>query len=330
MAHNNDEPAVELHLPIESFDHYLERKCLRYDHDDQPTLNQIEEDLKAQEAEEYQEALLDKIFETEGKECDAKLRFLESLKDEHIRIDTAAGSIKTKLQPLATKCDTVYALASVKPLFQQECANWELSLIEFGTKAVREFVMMIEETMSPNNVSSETIIDCCQIAHYLQCPFILTAMIDILVVSVDSANCISLLQLADRLSLPRLCESCLTHLMGSMTNVEEMVEGELISSELLEQILAIKSAIQSSVVGIPRVYFGSIKEYLAIFAELVEYYKERLEEAQRSRVTPYIQRMIDKQEKRVTTLEAVMREQKKLFALQDGSIRIKKLNHNAF
>jgi hypothetical protein len=120
----------------------------------------------------------------------------------------------------------------------------------------------------------------------------------------------------------------MTYMMDSLNHVEEQA-GDDLSPELKECMSLIKSAIQSSVVGNPRVYFGSLKEYLAIFAERVEYYQERLKSAKKGPVTPYSQRLIDKQEDKVKTLEAVMREQQLMFARKDATIRIHIPNRDA-
>ena len=324
-------------LPIESMEHFIQRVGLHSQDALEPHANQIEDRLRVQKATEYQQVLLNEIFPKEHDHDNNGIRLNEkrqlcllSLKDETILLKTNAEPITTKLQPLATKCDTVYAMVSSKPLFQPKEGNdncgsdcvWDLSLDHFEHAAVKEFVMMIEEIMHPTHVSSECVVDCCQIAHYLQCQAILVAMINILVVSVDSENCLSLLQLADRLNSSSLFEASLSHMMFSMNQNINVLEGEELPAELRERILMIKSAIQSSVVGNPRVYFASLEEYLAIFAEMVQYYKERLEDAKKGIVTPYSQRLIDKQERKVKTLEAVMREQTVLFGRKGGSIRI--------
>jgi hypothetical protein len=314
-------------LPIESLDHYIERSGLRSEQDVGPKLDQIEAHIRVQDEQDYQQELLNKLFDTPPNE--ARLNLLASLADQEIRLDTLGGAVTARLLPLATQCDTVFTFVSARPLFQPDSVDgWQLSLGTFEYQAVTEFVQMVQDTLPVARVSSELVVECCQLAHYLQCPSILEAMTSILVVSVDSANCQSLFCLADRLNLPNLFESTMTYMMDSLNHVEEQA-GDDLSPELKECMSLIKSAIQSSVVGNPRVYFGSLKEYLAIFAERVEYYQERLKSAKKGPVTPYSQRLIDKQEDKVKTLEAVMREQQLMFARKDATIRIHIPNRDA-
>ena len=73
-----------------------------------------------------------------------------------------------------------------------------------------------------------------------------------------------------------------------------------------------------------RLYFGSLEEYIAIFAEQVQYFRERLAEAKEqhqetlpeSRAWCDAKAKIDRQETRVRTLEIALQEHKKLFTLK--------------
>ena len=286
-------------LPIESLDHYIERRALRSVEDVGPQIQQIEEIHRVQDEHEYQQAIHKKVFDTQPNE--ERLNLLASIAFQHIRLDTLGGAIIARLQPLATQCDTIYTMVSARPLFQPDTLDgWQMSLDQFEYQAVMEFVQMADGTLPVSRVSSDCVVDCCRLAHYLQCPSILEAMTHVLALSVDSANCQSLFCLADRLNLPILFESTMAYMMDSMNHVEEQA-GEDLSPELKEWLSLIKSAIQSSVVGNSRVYFGSIQEYLAIFAERVEYYQERLMTAKAGPVSAYTQQLIDKQEEKVKT-----------------------------
>jgi hypothetical protein len=103
-----------------------------------------------------------------------------------------------------------------------------------------------------------------------------------------------------------------------------------LTPELQANITAIKSLLQSS--NRRQIFFSSFTEYLAMFAEQVDYYRERLTEAKlqqdqhaaachddysttcsSSRGWGYAQEKIDRQSDRVRTLQMVLAEQKKLF-----------------
>jgi hypothetical protein len=94
-----------------------------------------------------------------------------------------------------------------------------------------------------------------------------------------------------------------------------------LTPELRDRIVAIKGAFETSINTQSRLFFSSLDEYIAIFAERVQYYKERLADAkeQQQRVLPGTRMWLDvdckirKQEQRVRTLEIALSEQKKLF-----------------
>jgi hypothetical protein len=170
------------------------------------------------------------------------------------------------------------------------------------------------------------------LAHYLQCTELLDCLVHkILIRSVDSANCMSLAQLADQLHLPALLEASLNHMMRSLGCLEEHeIWGDL-TPELQERIRVIQQLLQSSVNQSrggqrQKLYFSSFTEYLAMFAEQVDYYLERLTEAklqqdqkqqEQRHTTPaweYAQTKIDQQQERVRILKVVLAEQKKLFS----------------
>jgi hypothetical protein len=99
--------------------------------------------------------------------------------------------------------------------------------------------------------------------------------------------------------------------------------------DLRQRIQAIQAAIQTSLhSNRSRLYFSSLDEYIAIFAERVQYYEERLAEAQeqqddrmqqtqtqtqQSRAWQDAQQKLERQRVRVHTLKAALKEQKRLF-----------------
>jgi hypothetical protein len=259
---------------------------------------------------------------------------------------TATATIECRLRELASQSDTVFTMAVSRHHYANDNdttlrpPTLSLSLTEFSPQAVHALLELISKLCSSledsttakkvsalieSTIPADAIIDCCRLAHYLQCTDLLDSIVAILVHSVDSANCMSICQLADQLQLPSLCEASLSHMMKSLGSLEDHeVWGDL-TSELQERILTIKSVLQSS--NRRQLFFGSFTEYIAMFAEQVDYYRERLEEAQvqqerqqhkhhrhsPSRGWEYAQSKIELQSQRVHVLKMVLAEQKKLF-----------------
>jgi len=260
------------------------------------------------------------------------------------------------LQPLAAECDVIYTLASSRRYMPRivgtnintntENSNKEntdkneepqvldmasLSLEQFSKEAVEEFISLLLTKKSFQDIQDNHVVDVCYIAHYLQCSRIVHGTKEILLQHVDSENCLSLCQMADSLELPDLFERALFHMLKSLENLEEQEAYEDFSPELKARIADIR-AVFGNHAGKPqkdsnnrkynattkkRLYFTSLEEYIAIFAETVQYHRERLEEAREENVgrnfSDYAQLKIEKQELRVLTLEAMLQEQKRLF-----------------
>ena len=145
------------------------------------------------------------------------------------------------------------------------------------------------------------VVQVCCMADYLQNIELRDVLERILQQSIDTSNCLSLCQLADQLGMPTLFELALQHMMetlegsrnGSLLeDVDSHAAGEsttlsssssmaVLTPELRERIALIQTAIQSSVHDTQRskLYFHSVKEYIALFAERVQYFQERLAQA---------------------------------------------------
>ena len=209
---------------------------------------------------------------------------------------------------------------------------------QFQEEEVRkeELVRRVVLTQIPD----DHLIDCCRLAHYLQCTPIVDEIVrSCLIPSVDTANCLSLVQLADSLELTNLLEASLSHMMQSLTNLEEHTVWDDFSPELKDRIGTIRMLLSESHPQhagsgtggskLSKLYFTSFQEYLAIFAEQVEYYRERLhdakteqeryvEESIRGSVGPgwrYAQNKIDMHERRVNSLRQLLAQQKRLFSM---------------
>jgi hypothetical protein len=189
-----------------------------------------------------------------------------------------------------------------------------------------------------DQVSDDTVlVDCCRIAHFLMAESIVNAITKVFIRSIDTNNCFILCQLADELNLSStLFEKTLIHMIDTLgkydsANNDDVIwdKNDVLNTELKDRILVMKRAIETSLHHTNRksrrVYFASIDEYISIFAERVQYYRERLAEAKESqlqnservtfRTTAWIdtQTKIEKQEQRLRTLETALAEQKRLF-----------------
>ena len=195
-------------------------------------------------------------------------------------------------------------------------------------------------------------LDCCRIGHYLLAtPIVDTIIQDVFIPNIDTNNCFTLYKLADELNLTSstLLQRTLWHMIhtiGEYSNQNndgddtdgDNTDNDMYSQELNERLRIMKRALESSVhggSGPQRLYFTSMEEYLSIFAERVQYYRERLHEAKESQKQKEQQqeessvftirgrvvsssykdaeKKILKQEQRVRTLEIAYAEQKALF-----------------
>lgn len=252
--------------------------------------------------------------------------FLDSIQGLQIDLITADGTLAgISLRKLAEKCDTIYTLAGTWENFSNDKHNIQFSLDGYSKDTVQEFVaVLLDDSKSARDISADAIVDCCFLAHYLCADQFLNDITDVLLESIDTSNCLTLCQLGDRLNLPLLFERSLAHLMDTIGDLERSETWDDFTPELRDRIATIKSAIESSVNSQSRLYFGSLDEYIAIFAERVQYFQERLAEAKEqhqetSTGTPAwydTKTKIDRQERRVRTLEIALQEQKKLFTVK--------------
>lgn len=225
--------------------------------------------------------------------------------------------------------------SSSSPSSSSSGNSMQLNLPEFSEFAVRTFIdIVVHESVSLQDIvqhemyqsihaSDELLVELTHLAHYLQHAELLEEAVQILLQKIDTANCLAMTQLADQLHLPRLFEAALSHMMQSVHNLEQDAEcwDHLLTPELRQRIAAIQKAIQSSIHDQRSVlYFSSLQEYLAIFAERVNYYKERLAEAMEQQAERpqtadwhYAQCKIERQRVRLHTLQTAFQEQKKLF-----------------
>lgn len=308
---------------LQDFDFWLRLNALPVDESVLPSTLQREASDRVRQESEYEENLHRRFFS----DLDQKMRQQEANKEAclksweliQIYFQTRDGMFgPVRLPPLARSCDTIFTWASS---WRSSTRDATFRLVEFPREAVARFVRVADGDVAIHEIDPQYIVDCCRMAHYLQNQSMLSDIVQILLESVDTANCYSLCQLADELNLPVLFERSLSHMMDRIADLQQEEASEYLTPELRDRINSIKGAIQTSIHCQSRLYFGSLDEYLAIFAERVQYYKERLAEAKEQQMleekgTRYwvdVQSKIDHQEKRVRTLETVFREQKLMF-----------------
>ena len=260
------------------------------------------------------------------------------------------------LDALASKCDTVYALVRSQPLLSRQCsavsANSNtagdedddiptLDLLQFAPDPVDSFLTVVVHDQPISSIPDDHIVEVCRIAHYVQCSQVLDATVDILKESVDGDNCLSICHLADQLGVPSLFEAAVSYLIGKLDNMQEHEQWDDFPSTLRNRIITMRNAVQSSILGRGQktcVFFSSSEEFLAIFSDNIQDQKERLSEAKRRQEEVISERIhrggrhrdpwggsvadaaekIERQAKRLKTLESFYEEQKMIFA-SDGS-----------
>ena len=257
---------------------------------------------------------------------------IESLAAEH---DEEIVVIRTNLKDLASRSDTVFVMASNQHLFHYRQNESEsniktdknhlsLSLVEYSTESVKAFlrVLLTSSTKDEDSIPPEFVIDSCRLAHYLQCQQLLDSIVDDYLMppgSIDHENCLFLCKLADELSIPRLWEASVNHMLSSLdkfkdeenntstpttntstrtsttssssstrttisnSTIERKSESDSnlwsdLSPALKAEIQALRGILRSS--NRKQVYFSTYHEYLALLAEQLQYYKERLEDAE--------------------------------------------------
>ena len=337
MADDVEHQVVPEHMRLIDIQHYLEtRGLLNEPQGLESALNVSETKKRVDEEAAYQALILQQAFAACDGKPDAKSDFLETLENEKIVLTSANGSVEAEMRLLAAQCEGIYAFASSYKLFKDSSSPViSFSLEEYSLESVRAFVNTVTGLNTLQDLPPDCIVECCQIAHYLQCNSILEPIVQILVDAVDTDNCKLLLELADQLSLPSLFERSLSHMMQSLEETQDVWED--LPADLRDRVVLMKKAMQSSILtrGSSRLYFNSLDEYLAMFAETLTYHRERLLDAKqrqdeekgkyfvRSRIWQYNQSKIDDQERRCRRLEQVMELQKKTFSNKDRAISVK-------
>jgi hypothetical protein len=328
MNWNNNAALVPESHRIQDLEGWLESNGLRGPDDDVERGFAEHAALEARLAESaaYAQSVHDAVFKElsgtdDAMEQEERRKRLRRIKYPLLNFRTSDGVIENVPMEQLVWCDTIMAKVNSWSEFSTN-GVMEFSLESFPKSSVQEFISVLsDDSRSPASISSDAIVDCCLIAHFLCSDKILGEISKILIASIDTSNCFSLCQLADELNLPTLFERSLAHMMDTIGDLESNEAYEDLTPELQSRIASIKSAIESSIHSGSRLYFASLEEYISIFAERVQYYQERLihakEQQQLSRhKTPAwydAQTKIERQERRVRTLESALAEHKKLF-----------------
>mmetsp|Transcript_50957 Transcript_50957/g.56921 ORF Transcript_50957/g.56921 Transcript_50957/m.56921 type:complete len:485 (+) Transcript_50957:61-1515(+) len=249
-------------------------------------------------------------------------------KERPVIIGSNLVVLRANLKELASRSDTVFAMASNKHLYNNSSINkndrLSLSLCDYSTESVKIFLRVLfpspsspsqdtdndTDSDNDNEISPDNVIDCCRLAHYLQCQQLLDRIVnEYLLTSIDNGNCRFLCKLSDELSLPNLWEASVNHMLSSLdqfnsnnndkrknstpTTIDENCEcdddddnnnndnlSNDMTPELKKEIQALRGILKSS--NRKQIYFSTYHEYLALLAEQHQYYKERLQDAKDS------------------------------------------------
>lgn len=322
-------------LQIQDEEEWLRRNGLRGEphYGNESEYNQSEAKKRVSEQANYQNEIHSKLFEKDHKEDESceetRKKRLEDWKGETIDILTsgdAASPMKVNLKLMASQSDTIFTMAQSRHHFETSALS--LSLEDFSREAVQAFLDMVRESDLPleeSTISDDHIVDACRLAHYLQCTELLEKLVKLLIDAIDAENCMSLCQLADQLALPGLREASLNYILSSLSSIESHEVWRELGSDLKDQIQGIQTILKSN--NRRTLYFSNFTEYVAMFAEQVQYYKERLAEARvqqemhdpSSHGWAYTQQKIEQQTERVNTLKMMLDEHKRIFLKSSGS-----------
>lgn len=352
---NSDGEQEQLPM-LHDLEWYIERNGIRSQYDASNSVVNLgaTQDRLNQER-EYQQRVHQKVFgKTDQTENDNRQAFLASIDpNEYLALkvrnqntnDSPNEPLRVKLRRMASVCDTIYTQASSRPHFNNNNDNngasdgpLELSLEQYNKQSVVEFIEMVLEKRDPDQVSSDCVVECCMISNYLQCESVLRPMAKILLDSIDSDNCMSLLSLADRLDLRDLFQGCINYMLNSLVTVSDQDD---LTPELRQRIATMQEALlrlkksNTMISDGTQLFFTSMDEYFAMFAETIRYYRERLEDAQQRQEENhrdygsynycFAQTRIDQQAAKVRALGSMMAEQKLLFSWRkqnDGAQRM--------
>jgi len=313
------------------------------------SLYQREEILRVEREQCYQQETLQKIMQEDksGEENEEAFRIrrkvLESCKDLNLSIKTAGGIVEASMYGLSKNCEVIYTLASSGhwcSLLSK--AKLEFSLEDFSISAVRDFVCLVEDHQGLEDLSSNNVIECCRIAHFLQSAILFNDIVEIIRSSIDTDNCAAICNLADQLNEPSLFISSIPLVTKRLEEIQKDDAWNDFSPSLKNHVITLRNAFESRIAAKgkkSKALYTSSNEFLALLSDHLFEQRERLSDAvnrqneviaerkQRNSTQPLIRHedvmggsvsdaaiKIEKQEIRIQTLEAFFREQKAIFA----------------
>jgi hypothetical protein len=227
------------------------------------------------------------------------------------RLDETTVALEVPLRPVAEACETVFVAASRNSCTQFSPVSDDATRELYPEPAVVHLLRVILNEASAEETPDDLAVDCCRLAHYLQHSSLAGAYASMLSNSVDAENCYSLLLLADQLQLPLLRDKSLHQVLYTMDRLTMAATSydsngqrdDFMTNELRARVVSIQTAIRSSLLGPSpsrsssskdgtalrqsapsatiasgsgRLVFSLVEQHVLIFAERVQYVRERL------------------------------------------------------
>lgn len=351
---NEEHPRIHEQGLIHDIEHYVRANGIESEVGIKPNNATVEAEKRALEEIKYQDTIHKQIFGDELHESD-RVSTIASFENINIIIETSDGKrLPLPLKVLAQKCETIFRLATFRSNSGAGKKDLELSLAQFDNEAVTEMIsLLLDNDQAVENIPSSSIVECCRISHFLQSQEILDEIVAIIDRSIDSENCVSICFLADTLNLTSLFESALSKITSNFDKIENNEFWEDFPRELQQRVLTMRNAVSSSLLARgqrSKVFFTSSDEFLAIMSDNIRDQRERLVDAKQRQVDIINERKkrervgflvgrdvhsgsildaarkIERQEKRVKTLEGFYSDQKKIFSNAMGFANEKSKN----
>jgi len=309
-----------------------------------------EERERLRREQSYQQEILQRLVEEDKSEekndesFKKREKILASYRGINLSINTRDEVLENvPLYGLAKTCEVVYALASSKHWLSASSRDTSLvfTLDHFSASDAREFLLLVEDPKKVQDLTSDNIITCCRIAHFLQCTFS-DDIVEIIRQSIDPDNCAAICNLADELNDTSLFLSSLPFVMKSLEEIKNDEAWDDFSPSLQNHVMTARNAFESRIASggkNSQALYTSSNEFLALLSDHLFELKERFREAverqnevieerrERNRSRRFIRNeevmngsvrdtavKIEKQELRIKTLEQFYRQQKSIFA----------------
>jgi len=348
---NEEEHRVARLLQIQDEESYIRSNAIENPQSNENNnLYNREERERLRREQSYQQEVLqrlveeDKFDERKDESFRNRNKILESCRGINLTIKTCDEVLENvPLYGLAKTCEMIYTLTSSKHWCSVLPYDMSpaFSLDHFSASDVKEFLLLVEDPKKVGGLTSDNIIECCRIAHFLQCAFA-NDIVEMIRQSIDSNNCASICNLADELNDTSLFISSLPFVVKSLEKIKDDEAWDDFSPSLQNHVITIRNAFESRIASggeNSQGFYTSSHEFLALLSDHLLELKERLREAverqneiieerkERNRTHHFIRReevmngsvgdtaiKIKKQKLRVQTLEQFYQQQKDIFA----------------